>query len=72
MFFTRNRFRFVKGGGNTISISTVFPYSDNCCVTVAAVPIDLWATTSQKVDGYQHFPLPFFFSMLCGKCVAHL
>jgi hypothetical protein len=54
MFLTRNRFCFVNGG-------------DNCCVTVAAVPIDLWATTSQKGDGYQHFPLPFFFFNVMWK-----
>jgi hypothetical protein len=36
-------------------------------VTVAAVPIDLWATTSQKGDGYQHFPLPFFFFNVMWK-----
>jgi len=29
-------------------------------VTVAAVPIDLWATTSQKGDGNQNFRCRFF------------
>ena len=40
-------------------LSRLFPYSDNC-VTVAAVPIDLWATTSQKGDGNQNFRCRFF------------
>jgi hypothetical protein len=31
-------------------------------VTVAAVPIDLWATTSQKGDGNQIFSVAVFFS----------
>jgi hypothetical protein len=33
-------------------------------VTVAAVPIDLWATTSQKGDGNQIFSVAVFFFFL--------
>jgi hypothetical protein len=33
-------------------------------VTVAAVPIDLWATTSQKGDGNQIFSVAVFFLLI--------
>lgn len=33
-------------------------------MTVAAVPIDLWATTSQKGDGNQIFSVAVFFLLI--------